>query len=265
MRKLDIQNIYLGALLSLAGALVYILPAQADNCGSLSDCFYTANAAVNAAFALVIVGIIIRIFINLLPKNGHNSNDKGSSYTSFEGEHKSQEIRAGFIPKLILPVPLAKAIISNTTTPKIFGHTWDPVTDQRIKQLDQRLQQPAIDFINNVESQLDVQLRVTDSYRSIEEQNEIYASGRTKPGPIRTNAPAGLSYHNYRRAIDVAVIKDGKSDYTKPISEDIAKIGEQEGFSWGGRWPEKKRDYPHFEMSFGQSVDELHSEYLKSP
>lgn len=139
-------------------------------------------------------------------------------------------------------------------TPKTT--TWDPVTDQRISQLDPRLQQPATNFINNTESELNVQLRVNQGYRSPEEQNKLYEQGRTTPGNIVTNAKGGESYHNYGLALDVVRMENGQPNWSKPITPDIAKIGTQQGFSWGGSWQSFK-DYPHFEMSFGQSIKSL--------
>ncbi|MED0738884.1 M15 family metallopeptidase, partial [Aneurinibacillus thermoaerophilus] len=52
---------------------------------------------------------------------------------------------------------------------------------------------------------------ITQGYRSIAEQNELYAQGRTKPGKIVTNAKGGTSYHNYGLALDFALYTpDGK-------------------------------------------------------
>lgn len=39
-------------------------------------------------------------------------------------------------------------------------------------------------------------------YRSEEEQNDLYAIGRTKNGTIVTNAKGGQSFHNYHLAFD---------------------------------------------------------------
>lgn len=41
-------------------------------------------------------------------------------------------------------------------------------------------------------------------YRSVEEQNALYAKGRSAPGPKVTNAPGGKSMHNYGLAADSA-------------------------------------------------------------
>jgi hypothetical protein len=161
-------------------------------------------------------------------------------------------------PQVIPPTnqqPTKSYTVKNTT--------WDLVSDKRIQQLDPRLQQPAINFINNTESDLNVQLRVVQGYRSVEEQNKLYAQGRTEPGNKVTNAKGGESYHNYGLAMDVVRMENGQPNWNKPITQDIANIGIQQGFSWGGSWAGKFKDYPHFEMSFGQSIKTLISTLKK--
>jgi LAS superfamily LD-carboxypeptidase LdcB len=134
--------------------------------------------------------------------------------------------------------------------------TWDSISNQRIKQLDSRVQQPAINFINNTESELNIQLRVNEGYRSIERQNELYNQSITT-GPWVTGAKGGQSYHNYSLAMDVVIMESGKPNWNKPISKEIANIGIKQGFEWGGNWAPPKTDYPHFQMTFGQSWQEL--------
>ncbi|MFA5813639.1 MAG: RHS repeat-associated core domain-containing protein [Patescibacteria group bacterium] len=141
--------------------------------------------------------------------------------------------------------------------------TWDPVTDKRILMIDERLRGPAAQFINKVEADLQIKLRVTQALRTIDEQNTLYASGRTVPGPVRTNAKGGESYHNYGLAFDVVPIEDNKSNYNTDKWEQIGVIGEGFSFEWGGRW-KKFVDKPHFQMTFGKSPAELYKEYLKS-
>jgi RHS repeat-associated protein len=140
--------------------------------------------------------------------------------------------------------------------------TWDAVSNERIKQLDTRVQQPAINFINDTEAQFDIQLRVTQGYRSIEYQNELYWQSRTSPptGPWVTNAKGGQSYHNYGRAIDVVVMEGGQPKW-EPISQDIANIAIDQGFEWGGNWTAPYMDYPHFQMTFGESWQDLYNSH----
>lgn len=83
--------------------------------------------------------------------------------------------------------------------------------------------------------------------RSFEEQDALYAQGRTDPGKIVTKAKGGESWHNFGRAFDVAF---HPPETPKKISwegpwEMIGGLGEEIGLIWGGRW--KFQDKPHFE------------------
>jgi peptidoglycan LD-endopeptidase CwlK len=55
-----------------------------------------------------------------------------------------------------------------------------------------------------------IELLVTCTYRSPQDQEALYAQGRTKPGAIVTNAHAGESSHQYRIAFDVVPLRNGK-------------------------------------------------------
>lgn len=98
---------------------------------------------------------------------------------------------------------------------------------------------------------------VTCTYRSPEEQDELYAQGRTKPGSKVTNAKAGQSKHNFElhggpasKAFDVAIKANGKItwDTKHPHWKEIGVIGQRLGLTWGGAWT-KFKDYPHFEIA----------------
>lgn len=96
-------------------------------------------------------------------------------------------------------------------------------------------------------AQLD--LIVTCTLRSDEEQAALYAQGRTTPGHIVTDAPAGKSAHNYGLAIDIVPMVNGKPDWNgaDPVWEQLGELGEAAGLTWlgapGSRFPEK----PHLE------------------
>jgi hypothetical protein len=138
-----------------------------------------------------------------------------------------------------------------------FGNddnTWDKVTDKRISELDSRIQGLVTKFINESEKQ-GVKLRVTQGLRTIAEQNALYAQGRTTSGKKVTNAKGGQSYHNYGLAFDVVIMRDGKAVW-EVLPNNIAKIATNLGFEWGGNWNSFK-DYPHFQMTFGQSISQL--------
>lgn len=101
---------------------------------------------------------------------------------------------------------------------------------------------------------------ITQGYRSIQEQNELYAQGRTKPGKIVTNAKGGTSYHNYGLALDFALYtKDGKDaiwDDSLPEWKKVVTAFKKRGFEWGGDFRSFK-DTPHFQMTFGFSISQL--------
>jgi hypothetical protein len=116
----------------------------------------------------------------------------------------------------------------------------------------------AIKFIDNVFNKLGKTLTITNGYRSTEEQNKLYCQGRPKDqfcvdnnlptdGKRVTTKKGGCSKHNYKEAFDVYFTKaDGNPDLGTQMTEDVAKIGEELGLEWGGRWTDFT-DKPHFQ------------------
>lgn len=116
----------------------------------------------------------------------------------------------------------------------------------------------------------DIDIIITDGFRSSDEQDELHAQGRSAEGNIVTQVQGGGSYHNYGLAIDFA-LRDGDGGVVWDIERDandngtsdwfeVAAIGKELGFSWGGDWQQFK-DYPHLEMTFGLSIRELQDGY----
>lgn len=94
---------------------------------------------------------------------------------------------------------------------------------------------------------------VTCTHRTQDEQDILYAQGRTMPGQIVTWNRK--SKHTNGRAFDIAIIKYGKPVWDiaadtngdgHPDYEEAGKIGELCGLKWGGRF--KSPDRPHFEI-----------------
>lgn len=154
----------------------------------------------------------------------------------------------------------------------------DDATLVRCNKLHPKVRQEAIDTINKVEQGFppNIKVRVVQSLRTIEEQDEIYAQGRTKPGKIVTKAKGGKSYHNYGLAIDFAIMYDENNDGKfELLSWDIAKDGDKDGkkdwmevvdafkalgWEWGGEWHTIK-DFPHLQKTFGFTVSQLFAKY----
>ena len=107
-----------------------------------------------------------------------------------------------------------------------------------------------------MQSELGIRLRISQGLRTIKEQDDLYAQGRTRPGKIVTNAKGGDSFHNYGLAIDVVIINPNGTANWSRLSADVVRIAAQEGFEWGGNWRTFK-DYPHFQMTFGQTIEQL--------
>lgn len=115
-------------------------------------------------------------------------------------------------------------------------------------------------------SKIGITILITDGFRSSEEQDALYARGRTEDGPVVTQVEGGNSYHNYGLAIDFAlrtkkgaVIWDMEYDGNKNGQADwmeVVEIAKRLGFSWGGDW-ENFPDYPHLQMDFGYSIRQL--------
>jgi len=106
----------------------------------------------------------------------------------------------------------------------------------------------------------DIDLLVTSTFRDHESQGELYEQGRTRPGKIVTNAKAGESWHNYRCAVDVVPLVNGKPNWdgSDPIWQTIGELGEQAGLEWAGRWHSFK-ELAHFQYTGGLTLTDLKS------
>jgi len=129
--------------------------------------------------------------------------------------------------------------------------TWDPITDERIKSLNDNLQLIANDFINYFFDHYKMQIRITCGYRSPEQQHKYFLQGRETSGKIITFADAGQSFHNYGLAFDICKIVNGHANFAIPFS--YLKDGALKfGLKWGGDFP--FHDYMHFQKNFGHVI-----------
>jgi len=112
-----------------------------------------------------------------------------------------------------------------------------------------------------------VPIVITQGMRTIAEQNALYAQGRSKPGPIVTNARGGTSYHNYGLAVDFALLLPGGESFSWDMDRDgdkdrkadwqeVVQEAKRLGFEWGGEWSGFK-DYSHLQMAFGLTTKQL--------
>lgn len=134
----------------------------------------------------------------------------------------------------------------------------DNVTLQRIEQLHPSVRQEVKQIISDCDKALTgrAKIRITQSLRSFEEQEKLYAIGRITKDKKVTNAKAGQSIHNYGLAVDICLMIDGKTaswDTVKDWDNDkiadwyeCVRIFARYGWEWGGNWKTFK-DLPHFE------------------
>ncbi|ASI35272.1 MULTISPECIES: M15 family metallopeptidase [unclassified Exiguobacterium] len=93
---------------------------------------------------------------------------------------------------------------------------------------------------------------VAQSYRTKQEQDALYAVGRTRPGKIVTYARGGQSNHNFGVAVDLfCYSSDGtRAEFLAPPDKRLSRIVaamKQRQMEWGGDWT-PFRDYPHFQL-----------------
>lgn len=98
-------------------------------------------------------------------------------------------------------------------------------------------------------------IRITQGFRSIDEQNILYAKGRTTAGAIVTNAKGGDSFHNYGVAVDV-VFTQLWYNATEAQWNKLGVLAESLGFEWGGRW-NSFSDKPHLELTLGYTLKDF--------
>lgn len=123
-----------------------------------------------------------------------------------------------------------------------------------------------------------VDLLITSTFRNFESQKALYAQGRTEAGmpcvcggkinrigtcrkhPLGrtvTNAAAGHSWHNWKRAFDVVPVVNGKAVWDDDdLWERIGAWGIECGLEWAGSWksfPERA----HFQLTEGLTLQGL--------
>lgn len=149
----------------------------------------------------------------------------------------------------------------------------DEKTLERINLLHPKIKEDAYKIYDEIVAALSGSAicRFAYTLRTFAEQDALYAQGRTKAGAKVTNAKGGQSYHNYGLAIDIVLLVDkdkngsfetaswdlktdfdgdGKSDWME-----IVAIFKRYGYEAGIDWHFK--DAPHFQKTFGKSINEL--------
>lgn len=165
-----------------------------------------------------------------------------------------------------------KQLVNNTE--KNMTSKIDQITLTRIKTMHPKVRSEVGIIYNEIVASLTGKAicRFAYTIRTFAEQAALYAQGRTKKGKIVTNAPAGLSIHQYGLSLDIVLLidKDGNGTYETAswdtatdfdhdgISDwmEIVRIFKKYGWVWGGDF-KSIRDMPHFEKTFGHKASDL--------
>lgn len=141
------------------------------------------------------------------------------------------------------PEPPPAAVTSAVLSPATMN-----LNTQRLARVNPTVAQLGLRMVDAC-AQAGLAILITQGLRTWEEQDALYAQGRTAPGKIVTNARGGQSWHNFGLAFDIVVLDSvGKADWdtAHPGWSRAAAIGKSLGLEWGGDWPTFK-DLPHFQ------------------
>lgn len=149
----------------------------------------------------------------------------------------------------------------------------DAISIERVAKLHPKIRDEVKALLEKAEAGFPptTKIRVVQGLRTIEEQNALYAQGRTKPGKKVTNAKGGSSFHNYGLAIDFAIIYDNVLSWDIMVDKDkdgirdwqeVVNVFKAAGYEYGGDWKSIK-DYPHLQKSFGYTWQQLKAKYKK--
>ncbi len=131
---------------------------------------------------------------------------------------------------------------------------------RKLEDLHPRAEELARLLLADSKKQLGVRVIVTSTRRFYEEQEALYAIGRTEAlgRRIVTKSPPGYSWHEYGLAFDVAPIVGGKAVYgDRKLFSQIGALGESLGLRWGGDGgfiAAGIEDMPHFELTSGLKI-----------
>lgn len=115
-----------------------------------------------------------------------------------------------------------------------------------------------------------IKIKIGECFRTVDEQDALYAKGRTTGGSIVTNAKGNSfsSMHQWGVAFDIYldmdIDGDGKTsddiyNNTKKTFNKVGAIGKDLGLEWGGDWKSIK-DLPHFQLPYwGSTTSKLKS------
>lgn len=129
-----------------------------------------------------------------------------------------------------------------------------PTLIKDIKRLQPKMQMATEEFLRRCKA-AGVNIFITQTFRTVETQQEYYSWGRTKTNPYKKHQMVTVtrcdgiyikSRHQSGLAIDIACSPPAQL-YDDTILRKAGEIAEKMGLTWGGRW-KSYPDAPHIEM-----------------
>ena len=158
-------------------------------------------------------------------------------------------------PKTAEAVAGKLGLATAPAVPVSAGATFDARSEENIATLIPRAREAARQWLGRCLAE-GISVKIICGLRTYQEQDQLYAQGRTKPGPKVTNAPAGYSWHNFGVAWDFVVFDaHGQPQWDSPQMKRCGEIGEELGLEWGGRWT-SPQDTPHLHLKTGLTLAE---------
>lgn len=148
--------------------------------------------------------------------------------------------------KIVSPV-----ITATTATPSISNV--DDRTERNILKLLPEVQQIARTLVQKA-AENGIKIKVISGLRTYEEQDKLYAQGRTKAGSVVTYARGGQSNHNFGIAFDIGVFEGTKYLTESDKYKAVGVLGMDLGLEWGGNW-KTIVDEPHFQLRPSWAID----------
>jgi peptidoglycan L-alanyl-D-glutamate endopeptidase CwlK len=143
---------------------------------------------------------------------------------------------------------------------KIFYHEWEVPVMKDVNLLHPLLKSKALKLLELAKDK-GIKIEISQTWRTKEEQDALYAQGRTRTGSIVTNVKYPYSLHCWGLAFDIMVIVDGKANWSAKYYDLVGPLGESLGLEWGGRW-KNFVDRPHFQLP-GFTAEELIKKYAQ--
>jgi peptidoglycan L-alanyl-D-glutamate endopeptidase CwlK len=138
---------------------------------------------------------------------------------------------------------------------KVTKTEFDPRSEKNLATLTPYAQRKARQWLRKC-LEAGINVKVICGLRTFDEQNALYAKGRTEPGKKVTNARAGYSWHNFGVAWDFVVFDaKGQPQWDSPLMDRCGKIGEDMGLEWGGSW-KRFQDKPHLQLKMDMNLAE---------